>query len=277
MKYIDLHLHTTASDGSFPPTDVVRMAAEAGFTAIAITDHDNTTGLAEAMEAGQRYGVEIVPGIELSADYHGIEIHILGLDIDPKAESLGDLLEQALTHREERNRRITARLREEGVQVTMEELREKFPGAVLGRPHIGMLMMEKGYVADVKESFREYMGKGAKCYVPKVNMPPEQAIGRIIHAGGLPVLAHPYQYELPEEGLRELITLVKDLGCVGMESVYSKYDEEQTDHLLALCEEFDLVPTGGSDFHGTPKPNIFVGTTKAPYAYLERLRALKKG
>lgn len=276
MKYIDLHLHTTASDGSFPPGEVVRMAAEAGYTAIAITDHDNTTGLPEAMEAGRKYGVEVVPGIELSTNYKGMEIHILGLYIDPEAESLGDLLEQALKHREERNCRITAALREAGVQVTMEELREKFPGAVLGRPHIGMLMMEKGYVESVKESFREYMGKGAKCYIPKVNMPMDQAIERILRAGGLPVLAHPYQYELPEEGLRELIRTVKDLGCVGMESVYSKYDEAQTAHLLELCKEFDLVPTGGSDFHGTPKPNIFVGTTKVPYAYLERLKALKK-
>lgn len=277
LKYgVDLHVHTTASDGSFPPEDVVRMAAEAGLRAIAITDHDNTNALERCMAAGERYDIEVIPGIELSADYKGIEIHILGYFIDPKAESLGDLLEIALQNRELRNRKICARLREEGFDVTMEELRERHPGTVLGRPHIGLLMMEKGYVESVRQSFREYMGKGAKLYVPKVNMPMERAISRILAAGGVPVLAHPYQYELPEPELRELIELVIALGCRGMECVYARYDEEQRAALTALAEEYGLIVTAGSDFHGTPKPDILLGDIRGEYAQVERLREERK-
>lgn len=276
MKYVDLHLHTTASDGSLSPAEVVAMAKQAGYAAIAITDHDNTGGLPEAAAAGARLGVEVVPGIELSTEYAGLEVHILGYFIDPGAESLSDLLETALLHREERNTRICQVLQAAGVDVTMEELRETFPGAVLGRPHIGQVMVKKGYVGDVKQAFREYLGKGAKCYVPKVNMPMERAIRRISDAGGLPVLAHPYQYELGDAELRTLIETAKGYGVVGMECVYSKYDEAQTVALLALCGEYGLAPTGGSDFHGASKPNISVGTTKAPYAYLEGLKELKQ-
>lgn len=276
MKYVDLHLHTTASDGSLSPAEVVAMAKQAGYAAIAVTDHDNTGGLPEAAAAGARLGVEVVPGIELSTEYAGLEVHILGYFIDPGAESLSDLLETALLHREERNARICQVLQAAGVDVTMEELREAFPGAVLGRPHIGQVMVKKGYVSDVKQAFREYLGKGARCYVPKVNMPMERAVRRISDAGGLPVLAHPYQYELGDAALRTLIETAKSYGVVGMECVYSKYDEAQTAALLALCGEYGLAPTGGSDFHGASKPNISVGTTKAPYAYLEGLKELKQ-
>lgn len=272
MKYVDLHIHTTASDGSFTPAEVVELAARAGYAAVAVTDHDNTGGLPEAAAAGARLGVEIVPGIELSTEYAGGEVHILGYFIDPEADSLSDLLETALLHREERNTRICAVLRAAGVDVTMEELRAKFPGAVLGRPHIGQVMAEKGYVTDVKQAFREYLGRGARCYVPKVNMPMQRAIDRILRAGGLPVLAHPYQYELGDAGLRTLIETAMDYGIIGLECVYSKYDAAQSAALLALAAEYALLPTGGSDFHGASKPNISIGTTKAPYVYLEALK-----
>ena len=272
LDYVDLHIHTKESDGSYSPETVVTMAAQAGYRAIAITDHDNLNGVAEAAAAGAPLGLEVVPGIELSTDYEGTEVHILGYFVDPAAESLSDLLTVALRRREERNQRITEVLQSDGVAVTMEELRTAFPGTVLGRPHIAMLMMQKGYVSDVKQAFREYLGKGAKCYVPKINMPMEHAVDRILRAGGLPVLAHPYQYEFPEVDLRTLIRRFLDLGGVGMECVYSKYDEAQTAHLLALAEEYHLLPTGGSDYHGLSKPHIQIGTTKAPYAYLEALK-----
>ena len=275
MKHgVDLHVHTNASDGSFPPEEVVRMFAEAGLEAIAITDHDNTNALDRCMAAGEHYGIEVIPAIELSADYKGIEIHILGYYIDPHAESLGDLLEIALINREERNQKICARLREEGFAVTMEELRERHPGTVLGRPHIGLLMMEKGYVESVRQSFREYMGKGAKLYVPKVNMPLERAISRILEAGGVAVLAHPYQYELPEPELRELIELVMSLGVSGMECVYARYDSRQTAALTALAEEYGLIVTPGSDFHGTPKPDILPGDIRGDYACVSKMKSM---
>lgn len=272
---VDLHVHTNASDGSYEPEEVVRLATEAGLQAVAITDHDNTNGLARAMEAGARLGLEIIPGIELSADYKGIEVHILGYYIDPKAESLCDLLEIALRNREVRNRTIVEKLRQEGIDVSMEELRQRHPGTVLGRPHIGLLMMEKGYVESVKQSFREYMGKGAKCYVPKINMPMKRAISRILDAGGVPVLAHPFQYELNDPQLRELIELVKGMGCKGMECVYARYDEEQRQYLLDLAEEYGLIATAGSDYHGIPKPDILLGDIRGEYAQVEQLREAK--
>lgn len=272
---VDLHVHTNASDGSYEPEEVVRLATEAGLQAVAITDHDNTNGLARAMEAGARLGLEIIPGIELSADYKGIEVHILGYYIDPKAESLCDLLEIALRNREVRNRTIVEKLRQEGIDVSMEELRQRHPGTVLGRPHIGLLMMEKGYVESVKQSFREYMGKGAKCYVPKINMPMKRAISRILDAGGVPVLAHPFQYELNDPQLRELIELVKGMGCKGMECVYARYDEEQRQYLLDLAEEYGLIATAGSDYHGIPKPDILLGDIRGEYAQVKQLREAK--
>lgn len=270
---VDLHVHTNASDGSNPPEEVIRLAAEAGLQAVAITDHDNTNALARSMAAGKEQGIEVIPAIELSADYKGIEVHILGYFIDPAAESLGDLLEIALANREVRNQKICARLREEGIAVTMEELRERHPGTVLGRPHIGLLMMEKGYVESVRQSFREYMGKGAKCYIPKVNMPMERAVSRILAAGGAPVLAHPFQYELDGEELRKLIELVLSLGCVGMECVYARYDDEQRDSLCRLAQEYGLIITAGSDYHGTPKPDILLGDIRGDYKQIEQLRA----
>ena len=275
MDYIDLHIHTTASDGSNRPAEVAAMAARAVYRAIAITDHDNLNGVDEAVSVGEHLGLEVVPGIELSTDYAGTEVHILGYFVDPGAESLSDLLAVALRRREARNERITEVLRAAGIQVTMDEVRAKFPGTVLGRPHIAMVMMDKGYVSDVRQAFREYMGKGAKCYVPKINMPLDHAVDRILRAGGLPVLAHPCQYEFSEPDLRRLIRRVKDQGGVGMECVYSKYDDAQTARLLELAAEYDLLPTGGSDYHGLSKPNIQIGTTKAPYAYLEALKARK--
>lgn len=276
MKGIDLHLHTTASDGSNRPEEVVQMAAAAELRAIAITDHDNTRGIRAAMLEGERRGVEVVPGIELSTAYLGMEVHILGYYIDPAADSLADLLTWALTEREQRNRRIVAVLQQAGVEITMEEVREKFPDTVLGRPHLGMVMAEKGYVQDVRQAFREYLGKGGRCYIPKVNQPVERAVERILQAGGLPVLAHPYQYELDEPGLRKLISHMKGLGCVGMECVYSKYTPEQSQGLLDLAEEYGLIPTGGSDYHGLSKPDIHVGDVRAPYGYLEQLKAARQ-
>ena len=270
---VDLHVHTNASDGSYEPEEVIRLAAEAQLRAVAITDHDNTNALQRCMAAGRQYGLEVIPGIELSADYHGIEVHILGYFIDPEAESLCDLLEIALANREVRNQKICARLREEGIAVTMEEPRARHPGTVLGRPHVGLLMMEKGYVESVRQSFREYMGKGAKCYVPKVNMPMEHAVSRILAAGGVPVLAHPFQYELDEPRLRELIELVKGLGCKGMECVYARYDEAQRAYLRRLAEEYDLIITAGSDYHGTPKPDILLGDIRGDYGQVEQLKA----
>ena len=279
MDYIDLHIHTTASDGSNRPAEVAAMAARAGYRAIAITDHDNLNGVDEAVSVGEHLGLEVVPGIELSTDYAGTEVHILGYFVDPGAESLSDLLAVALRRREARNERITEVLRAAGIQVTMDEVRAKFPGTVLGRPHIAMVMMDKGYVSDVRQAFREYMGKGAKCYVPKINMPLDHAVDRILRAGGLPVLAHPFQYKRDDAGLRELIEYCMEQGLRGMECRYSGYSPEQSAYLEALAEEYGLVKTGGSDFHGSNKPQIALGTgimdnLSVPYEWLVQLKEL---
>ena len=210
--------------------------------------------------------------IELSTQWNGTEVHVLGYYVTPGAESLADLLGWALNQRDIRNTRIVEKLQEMNIPISMEEVRAKFPSTVLGRPHIGTILIEKGYATDMKDAFAKYLGKTGCCYVRRVNLPMEDAIRRILQAGGLPVLAHPYQYELPEPKLRELISVVKQNGGVGMECIYSKYDAVQSGHLLELAKEYDLLPTGGSDYHGKSKPNIQIGTTRAPYAYLEALK-----
>lgn len=273
---VDLHMHTTASDGSFAPEALIQLAAEAGLEAVAVTDHDNTNALDRCLEAGAAYGVEVIPGIELSAGYQGQEVHILGYFIDPHADSLQDLLEIALTNRRTRNHAIAERLQALGMQVTMEELYRRHPGTVLGRPHMALLMVEKGYVDSVQEAFQRYLGKKGSCYVKKANLPIEEAFARILQAGGAPVLAHPYQYALPEEELRRLIETVREPGCVGMECEYARYDQTQRAALRALAEEYGLIVTSGSDFHGTPKPDIHLGDIRGDAAQVEQLRNSRK-
>jgi len=270
---IDLHIHTTASDGTLTPSEAVSRARELGLSAIAITDHDTHRGVKEAIIAGQEAGVEVVPGIEISVDYENKGVHILGYFIDPNAPALEELLAWVEAERRSRNAVIAQAMRQEGLPVTLEDMERKYPGAVLGRPHFAAELVDLGLAADVNDAFQRYMNRGMIFYRKRTYIPIPLAFEAIRSAGGKAVIAHPFQYrkELPE--LREMIGILKDAGAVGMECLYGTYAPEQHAQLLELAKEFSLLPSGGSDYHGSRKPNQ-MGSPAVPYACLEALRNL---
>ena len=274
MKRIDLHVHTTASDSTASPAEAVRLAKEAGLSAIAITDHDTVSGYAEAAEAGKKYGVEVVPGIEISTKY-GRAVHILGYYIDPDSDKLAPVLEWVVHDRDERNRKMAELMAADGLPVSDEEMHRRF-GAVIGRPHFAEVLVELGLAKDIRDAFDRYVEKGQKYYLPRNFLSIERSVEIIREAGGIPVLAHPFQYKLDDAGLRELIEHCMESGLKGIECRYSGYSTEQSKYLGRLAEEYGLIKTGGSDFHGENKKHISIGTgtgaLEVPYQYLEKLR-----
>ena len=274
MKTIDLHVHTTASDGTASPAEAVELAKAAGLSAIAITDHDTVSGYAEAAEAGKALGVEVIPGIEISTKY-GRAVHILGYYIDPDSDKLAPVLEWVVRDRDERNRKMAELMAADGLPVSYEEMHRRF-GAVIGRPHFAEVLVELGLAKDVRDAFDRYVEKGQKYYLPRNFLSIERSIEIICQAGGVAVLAHPFQYKLDDAGLRELIEHCMESGLQGMECRYSGYSREQCKYLGHLAEEYGLIKTGGSDFHGEVKKHISLGigtgSLEVPYKYLEKLR-----
>lgn len=274
MKKIDLHVHTTASDSTTSPTATVRLAAAAGLAAIAITDHDTVSGYAEAAKAGKELGVEVVPGIEISTKY-GRAVHILGYYIDPASEKLAPVLDWVIHDREQRNRKVAELMAADGLPVCYDEMQRRF-GDVIGRPHFAEILVELGLAKDIQDAFDRYVEKGRKYYLPRNFLSIERSIEIIKEAGGVPVLAHPFQYRLDDSGLRELIEHCMESGLMGMECRYSGYTPEQSAYLEHLAAEYSLIKTGGSDFHGEHKKHISIGsgagTLDVPYEYLEGLR-----
>ena len=277
MNFIDLHVHSTASDGTFTPSQVVEYAIQKGLKAIALTDHDTIDGLYEATDAAKDTSLELVPGIEFSTEYQGKDVHIVGLDIRWEAPEFSDSLAAFQDSREERNLEMARRLRDLcGFEITVEELTEHFPGAVLTRAHYGQLMLEKGYVRDVNEAFSRYLGDNCPCYVPRKRISPLQAIELILEAGGIPILAHPALCRMTDEQLNTLVKGLKKHGLVGLEAIYSTYMGMDESNMRRLARKFDLKISGGSDFHGTIKPHIDLGVGKGnlkiPYEILTNLR-----
>ncbi len=276
MKRIDLHVHTTASDGTSSPAEVVRMAKELDLAAIAITDHDNVTGCAEAMAEGEKLGLEVVPGVELSSRY-GRTIHILGYFVRTGSPAFTRVLDSILAERNDRNRRMAALMAADGIPVDYEEMLHRF-GTSIGRPNFGQLLVELGYAESVKDAFDRYIEKGQRYYLPRKMLSIERSVEVIREAGGVPVLAHPYQYRLEEPALRQLIEHCMDHGLLGMECRYSLYSEEQSLWLQKLAKEYGLLPTGGSDYHGSNKPDFALGngtgSLAVPAAWLEELRGM---
>ena len=274
MRVVDLHVHTTASDGTYRPAEAVSLASGLGLSAIAITDHDTAAGYVEAAEAGACFGLEVIPGIEISTSYFGV-VHILGYFINPDSDELLPVLEWVVKDRDERNRKMAAMMAADGLPISYEEMQQRF-GPVIGRPHFGAMLVELGYAKDMQDAFDHYIEKGQKYFLPRHFLSIEESIGIIRKAGGVPVLAHPFQYQLGEERLRLLIEHCMEHGLIGMECLYSLYDEEQSAYLLKLAAEYGLTPTGGSDFHGNNKPNISLGigtgSLAVPYEYLENLK-----
>lgn len=248
-RRIDLHTHSTASDGLLAPADLVQRAADVGLDLIGLVDHDTTSGLAEARAAGARLGVAIVAGVEINTDLRGGEAHILGYYISPEDASLTASLGALRDARERRGERMANRLREAGYDISWERVRQLAGGAV-GRPHVARALIEAGYATDVSDAFARYLSPGGPGFIPRYKLAPEDAVRIIRAARGIPALAHPrYVRDLEESTLARLV----DAGLQGLECYYGQYDAGAVARLLALARQYGLIATGGSDYHG---PNM---------------------
>jgi predicted metal-dependent phosphoesterase TrpH len=260
MSRIDLHLHTTHSDGSLSPAEVLRLAHKAGVTALAITDHDIVSGIPDAIAVGAELGIAIIPGVEISSRIGKSELHILGYCIDWQDPELIRRLSSLRESRHTRNPQIIERLRSLGLDVTYEEVRALAGTDSVGRPHIARLLMDKKYVTSAKDAFDRYLAEGCPAYVARELPRPADAIAWIRAAGGVAVLAHPTWAKVSGEGLNTLLTTLKAEGLGGIEVHYSTHTKRQTTEYLDLAKRLALLVTGGSDFHGITKPDIEVGT-----------------
>jgi predicted metal-dependent phosphoesterase TrpH len=279
MNSIDLHAHTTASDGTFTPNELIEHAVEKGLTAIAVTDHDTTDGLQEADDAARRMGIEFVPGIELSISYHSGRFHMLGYLIDRDNPTLSDRLQLLKANRIKRNQLMAEKMDELGLPVTLEDIIAESGGGQVGRPHMAMAMVKKGIVSTVQEAFDKYLADGAMAHFPKDKITAEEGMALIHAAGGLAVMAHPASLKMENDALLEDLKRLKEQGLDGIECYYNNHTPERSRELLAMAEEVGLVATGGSDFHGAAKPGVFLGVVvegkPVPNSVLDALRARK--
>ena len=315
---VDLHVHSTCSDGTFTPEELVDYAIQKGLTAFALTDHDTVNGLDRAIryaeelrqarvtspvisshndtddrlpvsfsrnDADDRLPVsfsrndavarlpvssvadadvprvpEIIPGIELSTEYQGKDIHMVGLFIDYRQPEFAHYLEDFIRSRENRNEKMCALLREHDIDITYEALLAEFPGAVITRAHFARYLLSHGYIQSMKEAFDRYVGDHCPCFVPREKVTPAQAVELILRAGGVPVLAHPILYHMSDDRLDTLVAELKKIGLVGIEAIYSTYNTAEERQIRGLASKYDLKISGGSDFHGANKPKIDLGT-----------------
>ncbi len=259
---IDLHTHSNMSDGSMSPTQLMDYAHEKGLSAIALTDHDTTDGLEIAVEyAKERYpDMEVIPGIELSTQYGTGDVHVVGLYIDPESEAMKKQITNFLQSRENRNLKMCEKLRQEGIDITYEALLKEYPGAVITRAHYARFLLDHGYIGSMKEGFDRYVGDRGKCFVPREKVSPEQAVQLILDAGGIPILAHPILYRLSHTRLEELVAQMTNAGLVGIEAIYSTYSLSDEREIRELATKYGLELSGGSDFHGSNKPGLDLGT-----------------
>jgi len=256
----DLHMHSTHSDGTDSPRRLVELAKEAGLAAIAVTDHDTFSAVEEAKAAGRDMDVRVLSGVEISVEYAGKTVHMLGYCFDRGASKMNEKLGAILQGREDRNKEIVGKLQALGMDITYDEIRAEAGGKVVGRPHFAAVMIRKGYVAERQEAFDKYLAKGAAAYVDRLRFGPEDSVDMIKSAGGVAVLAHPKLVRFPEgEVLEDLVKNLVDAGLGGLECYYSLHSPEETSEYLRLAEKYNLVVTGGSDYHGLNKPTIRMG------------------
>lgn len=288
---IDLHVHSTCSDGSFTPKELVEYALTHDISAFALTDHDTVDGLDDAISHAATLSgkvceknpdgksLEVVPGIEFSTEYEGKDVHIVGLFIDYKSEIFQRHITEFVRSRDTRNEKMCTLLQEHGIDITYEKLQQIFPGAVITRAHYGRYLLENGYVKSISEAFDRYVGDHAPCFIPREKVTPEGAVSLIRAVGGIPVLAHPVLYRMSDTRLETLVAKLKDTGLLAIEAIYSTYTPAETRKMHGLAKKYDLAVSGGSDFHGTNKPGLSFGTGYGKlYIHediLENLRTLK--
>jgi len=268
---VDLHIHTVYSDGTFTPEEVVKLAKEKGLIAISITDHDSVAGIEEALKAGERWELEVVPGVEMSTDVGEDEIHILGYYLDWKHKEFLDKLDFLQEVRIKRNEKLLKRLKELGMWIDPRELDRLAPKGVVSRLHIARCMVEKGYVRSIDEAFEEWLNPGKPAYIERIKISPFEVIGLILEAGGIPVLAHPFLSRRDD-----LIPRLVEAGLEGIEAYHSTHDVKITRHYIEIAHKYDLIVTGGSDCHGEAKDEVLIGKVYVPETVLRELKKFKE-
>jgi len=261
-KKIDLHMHTTASDGASTPAELVERCVDLGLEIIAVTDHDNVTNVEKAQNLGKENGLKVISGIEISTYRGEAEYHILGYFVDLENEALLGLTEAILDSRVERTYKMIEKLTEMGYPLDFADVKKFATGVSLGRPHIAKAMIEKGYIEEIGDAFtQEFIAGGGKAYAEKKNVLPAEAIEVILKAGGIPVIAHPYIINHGKALNKEEISRLKDVGLKGVEVYQTKHNKKTTKKYKKIAEDLGLLVTGGSDYHGENSPGILPGDT----------------
>jgi len=264
---LDLHTHTTASDGTLKPKELIQKAQTIGLEVLAITDHDTISGFDELDSVVEETDITVIKGVEISADYPTDSLHILGYNIKDSLR-VAHVLNELIEYRNKRNEIILEKMNQFGFKATMEEIKKIAKGKAIGRPHFARLMVEKGYVQTIDEAFRNYLKDGGPLFVEKKRLKPQEAIELIKEAGGIAILAHPYQvlkdglpYPIADgvENLESFIRYLISKGLDGIEAYYSTHLPKQTEELLSIAKKYDLLITAGSDFHGDNRPNVKLG------------------
>jgi len=272
VSLVDLHIHTTASDGKYSPDVIVARAAETGLKYISITDHDTIDGVIPAINAAKSYpGLTLIPGVEISTDLADGEAHILGYFIDYGSPDFQKELEKFRDSRLVRGQRMVAKLNDLGIKIDWSRVQAIAGDGAIGRPHVAQAMLEKGYVKTFKEAFDKYIAHGGPAYVEREKMTPQEAVALILSAGGIPVLAHPFTVKDPEA----MAATLKEAGLIGIEAHYKDNTPEQTAATLELAEKYGLIATGGSDYHGIDESKeVMIGGVEVPVEAAERLIAM---
>ena len=279
---IDLHVHTTFSDGTLTPREVVCAAQSVGLRAIAITDHDTLRGNDDAMDEGKKLGVEVVPGVEVSVDFPGGTMHVLGYYVDLNCDPFIKVLERIENGRHERNMEILDKLGRLGMPLDYDEIRAVASEGPIGRPHIAQTMIRRNHVASVREAFDKYLKKGAPAYADRLRFSEEEAVESICQAGGVAVLAHPGSLNCSSaESLAAIVERAVSVGLQGLEAYYPSHSSEMQRICESLAEQYGLLLTGGTDFHGTIFPENALGSgygdLSVPYSLLEEMKATVAG
>ena len=276
----DFHVHSTFSDGTCTPTQDVALAASKGLRAMALTDHDTLEGIDEALTAGKTYGIEVIPGIEFSCAYEGIDIHVVGLDVPHDDDFFSSFVRRSKKARYDRNLQMIDMMAADGIDISADQMIEEFGDQMWTRSHFARHLIKKGVVSEVSEAFHGYIGNNDKYFVPRVSANPVNVVELIRESGAIPVLAHPFQYKMETDALLSMIRLLKEHGLLAVEAYYSTHTPQQTDEVLRFTSELDLCVSGGSDFHGKNKPLIDLGTgmgnLKVPYRLIEEMREKAK-
>jgi len=270
MRFADLHLHTNFSDGTYTPEELINRVSTTGIESIAITDHDTVDGIPTAIEAANKKDIEVIPAIELSTEYDGLEIHILGYLIDYKKEELIDKLDFLKKNRQERIYKMLSRLKEMDVFIKAEDVFKLAGSGTVGRLHLARILLKEGYANSIYDAFAKYIGERAPAYVCGFHLSPYEAIKLIKDVGGISVLAHPLSMKRDD-----LIPLFIDYGMRGLEVYYPEHSKATTEYYKGLADKYSLLITGGSDYHGDAKPEVQLGSIKLPYALVEKLKEEK--